>query len=422
MSAIFRGRYTWKRSRDAEGNRVYDAQFLVETTNPNDGPAIASSAVGLPLPGDVWNYGNDVDLFAYATLEGDAVPFKVENEKNRHWLVSVKFSSKPQTKRCKDEQVDNPLETPDRVSGEFTRYNEEATKDRFGRPITNSAFEQIRGPQVEFDANRGTIKIEQNVADLQLGLVHSLLNKLNDSPLWGLQSRCIKFSTFSWDVKYYGSCFKYYVRSLEFDIYFNTFDRDILDEGTKAINGEWSKATSHWETKKVGGQDPNRLNPAHFCRYKDRKGENTKVILDGYGAPYDPTIDVVSTCSECADGSPEVWIMTGYDSENETTIELNLFYSSGCLWTSNDDSYTLQFNTGNWLLIYQPAGGPVLRSYSLTQAGWNCLGPNTMPRTLGTTGPSSFLLYADNGSRPGNIRVEKYGEGNLLLLGIPIDL
>ena len=40
-----------------------------------------------------------------------------------------------------------------------------------------------------------------------------------------------------------------------------------------------------WILDNINGSPPNPNNPQHFIRYKDRNGENSRVILDGYGQP-----------------------------------------------------------------------------------------------------------------------------------------
>lgn len=425
MATVFRGLRSWKMSRDEEGQRTYDATFLVESDDPADGPSVVSVTPNLPRAGDFWGFGNDNDQFAYAQLTADYAPLGATEGGNKQWLVTIPFTTKNQSKRCKDEQIEDPLQIADRVSGNFVKYQEEATSDRFGQPIVNSAHEQVRGPQIEFDANRASIKIEQNVPDLQLPLIVSLIDHLNGDVLWGLPRRCVKFSNFSFEVKYQGQCYKYYTRTLEFDCFPETFDKDLLDEGTKALNGEWDKtAPNRWKLINVGGQPPNRMNPAHYTRYKDRKGENAKVLLDGSGTPYDPTVDITTGCAQCseADGSTPIrWSAYAYDSSVQETIQYTLTYQTGCTWVDpNGAQHTLEYSPlGNQWLLTDESVTPN-RFYTLPGVQWNCLGPNTMTRSPSSTGgPDSVIVYAQADSQPGSIHVEKYQEGNLLLLGIP---
>jgi hypothetical protein len=217
--------------------------------------------------------------------------------------VTVPFSNKPQN-RCQDFKVEDPLLEPQKISGGFNRFTEEATKDRYGYPILNSAHEQVRGPQVEFDNNRPVVKIEQNVANLQLDLLTVMIDTVNGYYLWGFPPRSIKLSGVSWERKFYGNCSVYYTRQLEFELaglqdagltgtgsdpepiqsVYKTWDRELLDEGTKVLKGHW-KRNGNWVLDKIDGAYPDPSNPTHFIRFKDRNGENTRVILNGAGLP-----------------------------------------------------------------------------------------------------------------------------------------
>jgi hypothetical protein len=103
----------------------------------------------------------------------------------------------------------------------------------------------------------------------------------------------VKLSTVSWERKLYGKCNYYYTWSLEFDINFETHDKSLLDEGTKAL-GHWDPTTKEWVTtgdlsdSAVGtGTEGDVLepDPTRFNHYKDKNGENARCILDGYGVP-----------------------------------------------------------------------------------------------------------------------------------------
>ena len=234
------GARTWGGSRDSDGYTTYKVKWLVrgETT---DGPAAALLTPGLPVYGTPWAIDNDVDLWAWCRWDATMTPYYggQEGEPGKYFLIEQTFSSKPpDDKKCKDNQPTDPLLEPQKISGSFVKYTEEATYDRFGDPIENSSFEQIRGPQNEWDKNRPQVRIEQNVPSLQIALLAQMQDTLNDATLWGLPKRCIKLSDVSWERKFYGSCYVYYTRNLTFDIRYETFDRDLLDEGTKVLRSE----------------------------------------------------------------------------------------------------------------------------------------------------------------------------------------
>lgn len=289
-------------SRDDEGFREYHIIHQVQTTTPlanpagdgwvGDGPESISGAAGLPVTGDVWNFGNDSDPWAFCLPRKQIKPMqKKKGDLYQFYTVESTFSSRP-LDRCMSTNPDDPLDEPQKVRGGSIRYTIEAYKDRHGDPIMSSSHEMFRGPQVEFDGGRDQVVIEQNVADLELGLITSLRNKLNDDVLWGLSSRRVKLSDFAWEELWYGTCIYYYRRIFTFDIRNDPedlFDRNILDEGTKVLNGVWDETSGAWVDVAIlgygGSPNPDPDNPQHFIRYKDRNDENARVILDGKGRP-----------------------------------------------------------------------------------------------------------------------------------------
>lgn len=289
----------WSGSRDQQGYRTYKVTYRVATDDPRDGPAIVMQTPGLPAPGSTWSIDNDVDDWAFCKLEMTVTPDKTD-EPNCWWTVELTFTTSPDGKLCKVVQIDDPLMEPQKVSGHFIRAQEEATEDRFGNRILTSSHEMIRGKQVEFDASRPQVTIEQNVADLQYEMASSMVDTLNDDILWSFPARCVKLSEFHWDKKFYGQCSSYYTRKFTFDvnikyntalgIYESGWDRSVLDEGSKVLHGRWDKTTGRWVLININGLPPDPANPKHFDRFKDRNNENTRVILDGHGLPADVDI------------------------------------------------------------------------------------------------------------------------------------
>ena len=294
-TAIFDGPVLWgPLTRGAEGHREYWITHQVLAT-PTDGPKAVLDTAGLPSVGAAWNFDSDLDVWAFCHPNATVSPHPnyKRGDKTRIWDVRQKFSTKPLT-RCQDETIGDPLLEPQKVSGSFVKYTEEITKDRNGRIMKSSSLELFRGPQVEFDHNRPTVRIEQNVLNLELATFSEMVDRVNDAELWGLEARKIKLSNVSWERKLYGVCNYYYTRIFEFDIDFNTFDRTIYDHGTKVLHGDWdrdenSATVGKWvvstEVVKDSGVAPDADNPQHFVRYKDWFGENTRALLDGNGLP-----------------------------------------------------------------------------------------------------------------------------------------
>lgn len=285
MAAVRKGVIDWSMSVDDAGHRTYKLVNLVLAGN-YDGPLTIMNTPGLPRPGAVWNVGGEIDPWAFCTPRMRITP-RIKNELmpdgEAQWEVEQEFSTRSFT-RCTERSIEDPLLMPPNISGSFVSYVQEVTRDRYGRALKTSSHEIIRGAQVEFDHSNPTVRIEQNLPALGLSSLCSAMNKVNMTYMWGLGRRMVKLSNASWERKLYGTCRYYYTRSLEFDINFNTFDRYVLDEGTKALNGHMGP-NGTWVVDKIGTTTPNPSNPSHFCQYKDAKGENARVVLNGAGVP-----------------------------------------------------------------------------------------------------------------------------------------
>ena len=245
----------WSGSKDSEGHRTYKVTWIVDT-DVTDGPANVFEASGLPSIGQQWNFtgigigadeSTEIDLWAWCLAEMTATP-ATKAETCKIWFVEQTFSTKPpDTKRCVDQQITDPILIPPEISGEFVKYTEEAVYDRNGDKIENSAHEQIRGPKVEFDHNRQTVKIKQNYPILNLPFVSAMVDTVNDDYLWGFPPRCVKLSKAPWERKFYGTCYVYYTYTFEFDVYLTPegtsgFDRLLTDEAHSVLHGRWGNA------------------------------------------------------------------------------------------------------------------------------------------------------------------------------------
>jgi hypothetical protein len=326
ITELLDGQRSWSMERDDEGHRTYTVTHIVECDwTAGIGPATVLQTPGLPLPGAFWFFGSDVDIFAtcYPTMKVTPHDEK-EGEAARFWKVEQKFSTKP-LKRCQDTKIEDPLLEPQKVSGGFTKAKKEAVHDRFGKMLRNASFEQIRGPQVEFDEGNATVKIEQNVSQLGLTTFSPMLNTVNDRELWGCPARTVKLTTASWERKILGSCGYYYTRNFEFEIELSQYenipasnigttptgaqklyydddgvltttssgntpaykwDRIVMDEATKCVSGKWASTTDITAGNKgwvvettVNGQALNRDNPTHYKRYHDRHGHDATCIV-----------------------------------------------------------------------------------------------------------------------------------------------
>jgi hypothetical protein len=289
-TGVLDGQRTWSVDRDSRGYKTYRLIQRVkvdDTPGSADGPAVVLAMPGLPIAGGIWDFDNDTDADAFCTLERKVTPV-IEGERCEYYDVESIFTSTP-SDICLTEYgtstVHDPLTEQPIISGGFVKYTELYEEDRFGDPITTRAGEKLRGPSAEFDKSRPTIRITKNYALLDLAALATLIDCVNDDTLWGFSARCVKLSDITWERKFYAGCSCYFAITYEFEVKIDTFDRYILDEGTKVLNGEWVPGTDTWRLININGVVPDKNNPAHYCRYKDRFGNLTRVILDINGIP-----------------------------------------------------------------------------------------------------------------------------------------
>ena len=471
------GPRTWSSSQDEEGYVTYTVVNLVETDDAHDGPQQARETPGLYVPGSLYQIGNDSDFYAWCRWNDKITPL-TKNEQTTLYEVEQYFSNKPlppEKNRCQDAKIESPLLQPPKISGGFQKYSEEATKDRIGNPLENSSHEMLRGPHVEFDANRNTIKISMNVLSYDLCvLAAAMVDHVNNAPLWGRPPRCVKLSAAPFERLFQGSCSIYYTLNLEFETNAKTFDRDIPDEGSKVLHGHWNLATGQWDLDAINGKPPNPLNPAHFDRFKDRKDEACRCPLDGRGKPLvtlDP--DAVATCASCPDGAPAVWEALGLadsfvdPAPTDDPRKLQVPYDSGCTWLGSgvvppDNAVFVEgafvfltlaktamtYTIANGVDLVNPwmfevsNGARMVGQWFADAADWNCTGINDMfsltqwardadnPNVQGENRfpqdqndaslPERVVLQPNLGTVQGNIHVEHYPEAYFPLLGIPL--
>jgi hypothetical protein len=507
MAAVLLGLHTWSGDIDSEGHRTYKLVWRIRTLT-SEGPATVFQCPGLPTPGSLYLISADVDLWAWC-LQGLGVRPEKEGEQNEYWRVEQSFSTKPPSsdkQRCNTNPIEDPLLEPPKIGGSFVQKTEEGIKDRFGNPITTSSHEQIRGQSNEWDADGGdSVNIEMNVADLNLGLLAQMKNWLNDAPLWGLPSRCIKFSRYTWGIVYNGSCSHYYTWHLEFEVNRNGFDRDLLDEGTKALKGHWDirgsgctlnittsggaitaatitaggtgyvksgtvnlivtggggtggvvRVTTNpsgvvtgvssvaqggagysntaaaatraeaggWILDDIDGSPPDPKNPSHFIRFTDPSGNLARVILNGEGIPF----DAATATSFVDDGFPNG---TGAPPGSNTS---GVGVPSGLTATLLDRGALGPGDQYQWVVTATTAAGestPSAASSTITTTAdkakvkltWNLVtgakGYKIYRKKLTVDPNFVFISKSSGGAEAGKIHVQKYDQGNLLLLGIP---
>src|SRR5215475_1164192 len=90
--------------RTRTGHRVYRVTFLIDS-DLADGFAAALTTPGLPQPGNVYQIGNDLDVWAWCRYEVEGQPTTAESG-NSQWKLTFLFSTEP-VGRCQLLPIEN---------------------------------------------------------------------------------------------------------------------------------------------------------------------------------------------------------------------------------------------------------------------------------------------------------------------------
>jgi len=262
-------------TRDIEGHREYTVTWHIVTSTPLHGPEIILASGILPAVGSPYSIDDDYDPWAFCTPELTIAPHRnaPDGEPTVDWYVTQKFSTKT-TWRCQTFPIDNPLLEPYEISGDFTHEQREPSKDKDNKPLLFPNFQPITGPKIEQKYSYPTISIKFNSATLPLSTYVLLINRVNDSPLWGMPARCVRFIDAKWERKLYGVCYYYFTTTYTFEFNLDTFDPKIPAVGTKYLRN---------------GGDPS--NPDDFIQKEDATGHSVEVLLNARGEPIDKIED-----------------------------------------------------------------------------------------------------------------------------------
>lgn len=257
---------SWSLDRDSKGHRTYNLRHKIKMTDTDDGPYSVLTRANLPRQGETWKYGNDDDRWAFCTPELKLTSVNEgDDEPEWYWYADQVFTTIPQN-RCQDGEITDPILQPPDISGSWVAQAVEAVRDKDGGLLLYSNLERMRGKAVETTKSSPTVNIGMNLLNLDLALVTSALDAVNEVELWGAPVRGVRLGSATWERLLFGLCEFYYRLELEFYVNLDTFDREILDEGDRVLM--------------PGGT---ATNPDHYIAAKDTAGENVRVLLDGAG-------------------------------------------------------------------------------------------------------------------------------------------
>lgn len=254
MTAAVRGISVENRggNLNKEGFVEYNATYLVVTDDRSDGPVQVGDAFGIPKLGDQFQVGNDFDgravCIAKSVDQGDS-PWE--------WKVEVTWSS--DLKEEPKEDI-SPLDEPPEISYGF-QTRRILVPGRFQNPdapppsadLDRGIFApngELFDPQPEVDLAEPVLTIVKNIADADLDdqELMALANAVNSDDFRGATARQLKMNApqavrkwdkeigYYWTVTY-GMAFRW-----------ETWDVQLLNQGTYYFDGGVSSSVSPWST------------------------------------------------------------------------------------------------------------------------------------------------------------------------------
>ncbi len=242
-------------TRTEEGHRNYTVVWIVNTALPSMGPAYILKFWPLHPVGTPYALSAvETDLWAYATPELNIAPHEdvTDGDPIQSWLVTQTYTTNPSW-RCGVFPIENPLLEPWDIQLSYRHERQEATHyyqeqtDPDGddgplprppdlvKPLKMANNERLTGPQVEINTSKLTVELTANYFSIDVPLITGLLNRVNDTQMWGMPARTILFSDVRGQRLVYGTCVFYWRMTFMFDVDADTFDPDIWWWGTKVL-------------------------------------------------------------------------------------------------------------------------------------------------------------------------------------------
>lgn len=305
---------------DQDWHRTWPVTFVVQTDDMADGPAVAVQTPGLPIQGDIYVVGNEVDIWAWFRAGPTTITPDRDKGGNQFFYITYEATTRPasvggpggrddkgERKKCADQRIENPLAEPPAVSVASVAEQQEQDYDKDGRAFMYTSFEHIKGKDATFDRCDQQVTIEMNVLDAERTITQSFMELLNNAPLWGFPERCWKLVDWSADRKLYGLCGFYHVKKMVFRCkaefvpdpdgallthpvlaqwlkqgpdgrwWLPRWDNYVLDNSMFCLKGKWRG--DDWVDENFGGAAPDPTNPLHYMRARDRSNQPARINL-----------------------------------------------------------------------------------------------------------------------------------------------
>jgi len=215
-------------SVDEKFNRTYTNVYQVIATQ-DESPYDVGSAGNLPFYNTSYKWGTFTDFWAFSRkyTVGSPVSCKYRGIACFRYFVTVIFSTDFNSNQAQ-EDLDNPLDIPAKITGSFTSVSKNVSRDKDGRPLVNTAFSEL--PSQPVSDQYDTLSIEVNTATINLSYRARMRKKVNQFPMWGLAKRQLKLDTWRWQIGYAGDL-EYVKNTLDFVISYEEHKPDVFNDG-----------------------------------------------------------------------------------------------------------------------------------------------------------------------------------------------
>lgn len=230
--------------------RIFDVTFDA-VHSPLMMPSDARLAVGIPAIFDEYPANSDLICINKTVTNGTGP---------KHWIVTCQYGTPSATGA-------SPLGQPAEIGWSFAISTEEVDRDIYDNPIVNSSGESF-DPPITKDFHDLVLTVIKNQSDFAQIEAAATIGKLNNDYFYGFSPGKVKCTRYEGRQILSGSG-DYYQVTYEFQIRDDGWQRRILDQGFRDVDGDQFKdstGTVKSEPTKLDGAG-NESSAAYFLAY-----------------------------------------------------------------------------------------------------------------------------------------------------------
>jgi hypothetical protein len=213
----------------------YTVRYYVTTDDANDGPATISSAVGIPLIGEPYQLGNELDTAAFVVDKR-----ATQRESPYEWEVEVTYST-PAAGEVNPTETDDPAEQPPEISFGF-QSRTVVVPGYYQDPEAPSLQRRCQlgilasngvpfDPQPEMEWHDPVIRVKKNLRTVSAIELMDIANTVNSVDFYGAYPRTFKLSPPTAVRQYHPTFGFYWECQFEFIYRWETWDLELLNRG-----------------------------------------------------------------------------------------------------------------------------------------------------------------------------------------------